>query len=181
MVDFRLWIADLWHCTFLESFQSKNLQSEIFNRKFNMAWISITEDLVKTRLTGPELTALKSAATASGQTGVLADVISGVVKEWRGRMRRWHTLAAGSTVPDELEHHVLAMVRYRLFTRLPGMKGLLDELRVREYDDVVKAQANLEDMVFEAATTPETTAAGVPAPSFNKAEREMSRDQQAGL
>ncbi len=146
-----------------------------------MAWISITEDLVKTRLTGAELTALKSAALAPGQTGVLTDVIGGVVKEWRGRIRRWHPLAAGATLPDELEHHVLAVIRYRLFTRLPGMKGLLDELRVKEYDAAMKAQGELQEMAFEAPATPDTAAAGVPTPAFNVLDRELSRDQQNGL
>ena len=146
-----------------------------------MAWISITEDLVKTRLTGPEVNALKSAALAAGQTGVLADVISGVVKEWRGRLRKWHTLGAGNTLPDELEHHVLAVIRYRLFTRLPAMKALLDELRVKEYDAAMKAQTELSDMAFEAPATEDTTNAGVPLPSVTKADREMSRDQQTGL
>jgi hypothetical protein len=148
-----------------------------------MAWITITEDLVKTRLTGAEVSALKSAALAAGQTAVLTEVIGGVVQEWRGRLRKWHTLAAGATLPDELEHHVLAVIRYRLFTRLPGMKGLLDELRVKEYDAAMKAQTELMDMAFEAPVTADTAAAGVPLPSVDAdaPDREFSVENQNGI
>jgi len=146
-----------------------------------MAWISITEDLVKTRLTGPELSALKSAALAAGQTGVLDDVIRGVILEWRGCLRRWHPMGAGQTLPDELLHHTLAMIRYRLFTRLPGMKALLDDLRVKEYEAAQKAQGNLQDMSFEAPETPDTSTSGTPAPAFDRADREFGMEEQSGL
>jgi hypothetical protein len=46
-------------------------------------------------------------------------------------------------VPDELLVHILADFRYRAFTRLPGMKGLLDDLRIEEWKRANQVRDNL--------------------------------------
>src|SRR4051794_29328669 len=96
-----------------------------------MAWITLTETEVQNRLAKAELTALKSAAIAAGQTAsaILAAAIAAVVGEVRGYVAKKNTLGAAGTIPEELESTTLALIRRYLFTRLPGMKGLFDELR----------------------------------------------------
>jgi len=79
-----------------------------------------------------------------------------VVNDWRGLLRRHHSLSDGQTIPFELESHVLAEIRYRLFTRLPGMKQLLDSLRVAEWEEANKTKGRLKDYVFENAVSAET-------------------------
>jgi hypothetical protein len=46
-----------------------------------MAWISITESDVTSRLAGAEVAALKTAAIASGQTDPVAEIIEQVTDE----------------------------------------------------------------------------------------------------
>lgn len=124
-----------------------------------MAWIPMTEMDVLSRITDAEATAVKNAAVRIGQPDAIAKIISQVVNDWRGRLRRHHALAAGPTIPSELESHVLAEIRYRLFTRLPGMKPLLDPLRVAEWEEANKVKGQLKDYVFEDAVTAEADAA----------------------
>ena len=58
-----------------------------------------------------------------------------VAEDWRGGLRRVTTLdKRADAVPSEILIHVLADFRYRAFTRLPGMRSLLDERRVAEWD-----------------------------------------------
>ena len=124
-----------------------------------MAWITLTEMDVLSRLTDAEATAVKTAAVRSGQPDVVAKIISQCVQDWRGLLRRHHSLSDGQTIPSELESHVLAEIRYRLFTRLPGMKSLLDSLRVAEWEEANKNKGRLKDYVFEDAITAEADAA----------------------
>lgn len=149
-----------------------------------MAWISLTQNDVYDRLSAPELSALKTAATKSGQPAtVVGSIISMCVQEWRGALRRHHVLAAGETIPAELEAHVLADIRYRLFTRLPGMKGLLDELRVEEWREARRVLGKLDEYVFEDTDTPEDAAqipnTGVETVAFEN--RIFTREKLAGL
>lgn len=146
-----------------------------------MSWISITEAYVRTRLSGPELTALKSAALAAGQTNPLTDIVSKTVAEWRGKLRRYHTLGDGETIPDELEIHVLSMIRYRMITRLPGMKALLDDARVDEWEKANYALNNLDEYVFEAPTTEDTSTSSSSGPRIEAPDRDFEREDQDGI
>ena len=123
-----------------------------------MAWKILDETSVLSRLTDTEATALKTAATRGGQPDVVAEIIGQVVSDWRGLLRRHHVLAEGATIPSEIESHVLAEIRYRLFTRLPGMKALLDERRVAEWDEANRTKGRLKDYVFEDAPAAESAA-----------------------
>ena len=123
-----------------------------------MAWKIIDETNVLSRITDAEATAVKTAAIRIGQPDAVAKIISQVIQDWRGLLRRHHVLAEGATIPAEIESHVLAEIRYRLFTRLPGMKALLDERRVAEWDEANKTKGRLKDYVFEDAATAEAAA-----------------------
>lgn len=123
-----------------------------------MAWIELTEMEVLSRLANDEVEALKTAATNSEQPDVVSKIISMCVQEWRGLIRRHHAVSGGNTIPAELEGHVLADIRYRLFTRLPGMKALLDDRRVAEWDESNRTKGRLKDYVFETPDTSEATA-----------------------
>lgn len=123
-----------------------------------MAWIELTEMEVFSRLSDTEMEALKDSATNSEQPDVVAKIISMCVQEWRGLIRRHHAVAGGNTIPTEIEGHVLADIRYRLFTRLPGMKALLDERRVDEWEEANRTKDRLKNYVFETPVASETFA-----------------------
>ena len=98
-------------------------------------WMILTADTLLTRLTAPEHEALERAAAGWGQASPLADIAHEVAEDWRGGLRRVTTLdKRADAVPSEILIHVLADFRYRAFTRLPGMRSLLDERRVAEWD-----------------------------------------------
>lgn len=103
-----------------------------------MAWILITEALVRTKLTDAEMSALLAVSLPDGVTGVeiLEQEIANTTAEVRGYVagNPQNTLGAGATIPEELMDDALVILRYKVFTRAPNMKRLLDELRVKEYD-----------------------------------------------
>ena len=149
-----------------------------------MSWITLDESAVLTRITGPESDRLQTAARAPGQTGVLAEVVGQTVNEWRGAIRRHHPVNIGQTIPDELAAHVLADIRHRLVSRLPGLKALMDESREREWREARRVIDRLEHYVIGAPDDPETAAAsgaGSSAALASSAARRLTRQTMDGL
>lgn len=148
-------------------------------------WITLTSSLVETRLTKPELTALLTAAKQSEQTaeGLMEEALGVVTREARGYVPP--PRGVEGTIPDELERAVLALVREYLFTRLPGMKGLYDEIRQKEAE---AARISLRDAAKGLLTVvpPETPAPDAEqvqggAPQFCANSKRFSREDGAGL
>ncbi len=85
-----------------------------------MAWRQLTEDDYLTGMSGPETGAYKRAALQAGQTDVLAAIMLQATHEARGHIAdcAQNQLAAGDTLPERIIIHVLAIVRYRMATRL---------------------------------------------------------------
>ncbi len=100
-----------------------------------MAWLILDKEALLSRLTGPEHEALDRAATDWTQGNPLDEIAHEVAEDWRGGLRRVTTLDRRTdAVPSEILIHLLADFRYRAFTRLPGMRSLLDERRVAEWE-----------------------------------------------
>lgn len=153
-----------------------------------MAWITLTELKVQNRLTAPELTALKSAAIAGSQTAaaILAAAIDDIVGEVRGYVGRRYTLGEAGTIPEELEATALALIRRHLFTRLPGMKGLFDELRQQEAKDALQRLRDVAkgDFVIVPPSDPapsDEQAGGNGVTLIGSRDRVATRDQLSGL
>ena len=118
-----------------------------------MTWITLTEDDVLTRLAGPELSAYRTAAKAAGQADPLPEIISGAVQEARGRVAKaGYTSDDEDAVPEQVKHHVLAIIRYRLVTRLPLE---VKESRRKEYEDALQflREVAAGDVVLDDAAT----------------------------
>jgi phage gp36-like protein len=113
-----------------------------------MAWREITVGDVRTRLTGAELAACQSAALADGQTDPLPEIIIAVVDEARGYIAAGGSaLGAAGTLPSKLISAALAMIRYRLATRLP-IKSLLTDERKTENSDAIRLLERVADSKF---------------------------------
>jgi hypothetical protein len=130
-------------------------------------WITLTDDDVKRRLAAAEYSALLNAAKQSDQdpADLVAEAISEITKQVRGYVAACNknTLGEGATIPDELKAAALALVRAYLFTRLPGLRSLNDELRQRETDqaiDQLKAVALCNFAVVPPETPAEDQAGG---------------------
>jgi phage gp36-like protein len=149
-----------------------------------MAWQSVTTAEIKTRLTGAEVTALQTAALASGQTDPLPDIVTQVVGEVRGYVAAGgYTLGTGETVPSTLYSATLAIIRYRIATRLP-VKAILTQDRKDENDAAIRLLERVADGKFavEEPTTASEETLGSPSPSFVTGKTlTMQRDDQDGI
>lgn len=126
-------------------------------------WKAITETEVRTRLTGPEMTALKSAALAEGQTDPLPEIISQVTGEVRGYIAACpsNRLGPAGTLPPQLEGAALSLIRYRLATRLPTDR-LLTDARKRDQEQAVQLCRDVAACRFMVERPPETGPEVVP-------------------
>lgn len=150
-----------------------------------MAWITLTENDVVTKLSAPELAALKTAALQTEQTDPLPEVIAQVVSEVRGYVAACerNVLGTGSTIPDELLGAAINRIRFELATRLP-VRSLLTEERVKANDQAITLLRDAAACRF-LVTAPETAAPdqpGGPAVEIvSKSRRRFTRHQLEGL
>ena len=115
-----------------------------------MAWLILDKEALLSRLTGPEHEALDRAATGWTQGNPLDEIAHEVAEDWRGGLRRVTTLDRRTdAVPSEILIHILADFRYRAFTRLPGMRSLLDERRVAEWERAMAVRDALAKVSYE--------------------------------
>jgi hypothetical protein len=147
-----------------------------------MSWIAITEDDVKTRLAGAELAAYKSAALAQGQANPLPEVIAQVVSEVRGYIaaNQRNFLSLGELIPDKLLSATLAIIRYRLLTRLPIPVA---EDRKQESEAAIRLLERVADGKF-AIEEPDDVSDDVlpaPAPRITTPTRRFSQSAQDGI
>lgn len=135
-----------------------------------MAWVEITEELFLSRLSAPERRALASAATGDAQPDPVTTVLTATVAEWRSWLRTVSRLAIGCKLPEEVINHALVDARHRVFTRLPGMAALLDEARIREWQDAISVRNNLRKLSIlppsDDEAEPADTPAGRPGPAI---------------
>jgi len=110
-------------------------------------WMELTSGMLLSKLAEAEHEALRSAAVSVAQGDPLDEIAGQVASEWRGWLRNVGPVdRRANFIPDELLVHVLADFRYRAYTRLPGMGGLLDELRVREWERANHVREKLSEM-----------------------------------
>lgn len=143
-----------------------------------MAWITLSETSVITKLSGPEIAAMKAVALQSSQDPPLPPVISQVIKEIRGYVAAnpANVLGDGETIPDELEGVAVSRIRFELATRLP-VESLLTEDRRKANDN---AQTLLRDVARGAfRIVPAATAAADQAAGSSAAQVISTTDRRA--
>ncbi|MEM0964793.1 MAG: phage protein Gp36 family protein [Verrucomicrobiota bacterium] len=149
-----------------------------------MSWISITEDDIERRLTGGEFTAVREAALSDGQPDPLPEEIKSAVRRVRGSVAACDRNKVGpdGTIPDELEDAFLAILRYKLLTRLPDV-GLISDDRRREYDDAIALLKDTArcDFAVEQPLNPEAeNTTSIPSPAIHSGDRQFDRTSQDG-
>jgi len=150
-----------------------------------MSWIIIVEADVISKLSGPEIAAMKTAALQAAQANPLPEVIEQVTKEIRGYVSACaeNKLGDGVTIPDELLGAAINRIRYELATRLP-VATLLTDARTRANDQALTLLRDTAACKFKviAPTTPSAEQApgqGVQLVSANT--RQASREKLRGL
>jgi phage gp36-like protein len=151
-----------------------------------MPWREMIDADVLNSLTKAEHTAVDTLQLGVGQASPVATTIAGVVAEARARIaaRPGNVLGAGDTVPDGIMHHLVAIARYRLLSRLP-VSSLVTDARTQEYRD---ARKFLEDIAAGkvAVEPPEEAATGLAnsAPTaevVQSVDRNNRRSNMSGL
>ena len=147
-----------------------------------MSWISITESDVQAKLAGAELAAMKSSALASGQANPLTEITEQVIDEVRGYVaaNRSNTLGVAGTIPQKLLSAALAMIRYRLATRLP-IKSLLTEDRVKENEQAIRLLEQVAAAKFAIEDPVSGETSGVAIEQASTPVRNATRDKLSGL
>jgi phage gp36-like protein len=83
-----------------------------------MSWITLTQNDLLSALNASEAAAYNAAVT--GAIDPADEIILSAVHDARGLIENapGNELAAGDTVPNRLKHQILAIVRFRILTRL---------------------------------------------------------------
>ena len=93
-------------------------------------WIQITPEAIEAKLSGPELNAIRTVAKAPDQEDPVPEAIERVVAEVRGYVaacRENRTSSNVQEIPANLQDAALAMIRYRIASRLPAKSFMTDE------------------------------------------------------
>lgn len=149
-----------------------------------MAWIAITEDMVKTRMAGAELNAVRTAALSAGQADPLTEVVTECVNEVRGYVAgcKANRLELGAKVPEKLKAATLARIVFELASRLP-VKGLVTEER-KTADRDAKALLRLVsqcDFAIEEPVTIDPEKVQNPSPKIVAPCLKFTQQDQDGL
>jgi hypothetical protein len=150
-----------------------------------MPWVTLTSDDMLRALTGPERTAVQTAALGAGQADPLPGIIADVVAEARGYIaaNKANVLGEDGTVPEKLRGALIARARFEAFTRLPVGRSLLTEDRVKANEAAVTLLRDVAAGRF-AIEEPAIVSGEIlpsPRPSFTRPTREFTRDNQDGL
>jgi len=148
-------------------------------------WRELTESDVEAGLSAPETAAYQTAAISAGQN-VLAQIIAQVTQECRGHIADCsrNTLAPGETLPERVHYHAVAMVRFRMMTRL-GLS--VSEDRRKEQRDAIRFFERVAscDVAIEpgdgTGTDDGTDSQAAPSPGITARKRQFSRGQQDGI
>jgi len=151
-------------------------------------WITLSSADLKNKLSAAEYASVTTAQVQEGKTAeeVIAEELGATVSMVRGYVgaRQSNVLGDGVTIPDELKDAALVVMRHKVFSRLPGLKRLLDEARVREYED---AMVQLRDVaagrfaVVPPVVVSEDQAVGQTAQVVSRRERQHTREKWSGV
>ncbi len=155
--------------------------------KFQQMWIELTEALIKERVSAGEFRAILNAAKQPEQTaeGILDSRLLSLARYVRGFCPTGVPRGAGDTIPDKAEDVALAILRNRLFARLPGMAAqFYDEFRKSEYDNAegwLKAWARGERYVVPPEDVAPAQSAQPKVRVISAPKRQAGRSQTSGL
>jgi hypothetical protein len=140
-----------------------------------MAWQTISEDDLREKMAAAEVSALQTAALATGQANPITGTIARVVDEVRGYIAAGgFSLEDGAYIPSKLVDATLTIVAWRAAMRL-NVKSILSEARRSEYDQALQLLRLVATGKFaiEEPTTVEDEALGAPSPSM--ADKTLTR------
>lgn len=150
-----------------------------------MAWRSITEADLLTKISGAELSSLRTAVLASGQADPVPAAIGQVVDECRGYIAACtnNTLGEGATVPEKLIGSCVAKIIIEIMTRVAGTVIDPEGARARSATAATRLFERVASCGF-AVEAPETATSEKlpsPSPSIKARRRHFTRADQEGI
>lgn len=148
-----------------------------------MAWTTITVENVRTRLAGAEVEALQTSALADGQTDPLPEIVGQVIDEIRGYVSAAGvTLGVHNTIPSKLMGAALAIIRYRLCSRLP-VSSFMTDARIKENEEAQALLVRVSNGKFlvEEPTETDSEQSSAPSPSITRKTLKYTRKDQDGI
>lgn len=150
-----------------------------------MAWRELTEDDLLDALNAAETSVYQTAVIAVGQD-VLEGITKQVVQECRAHIAdcERNTLAAGDTLPERVIYHAVALIRFRMLTRL---NEEVSEDRRREQRDAVEffrraSECKVAIEPGDGTASPDgSDSMASPRPGITGRDRQFSRTQQDGI
>jgi hypothetical protein len=150
-------------------------------------WIEITIARLQQKLSAAEYSAITSTQLPANvsATTLLTEEIESTTNMVRGYVsgNRENSRGPDNTIPSELEDAALAILRVKIFTRIPGLQRLIDSNRTREYEE---ALAQLRDTsagrfrIAQPDTPSPTQPSGPTITVVRKTPRQSSRQNWSG-
>ncbi len=146
-------------------------------------WLAITEAHLLSRLSGTELTKLRSAALGNGQADPVQPVIDEVSAYVRGFVGRRYPLGEAGTIPQELLRAALALIVVELMSRVAGVVTDPKGERKSAADKAEELLQAVADGRFavEAPVTQTTATISNPSPNVPDRPLRFSSGEQEGL
>ena len=103
-----------------------------------MAWVTITPEEVRWKISDEEFEATQTYDLASGQADPLPEVVSLTLAEVRGYIPRTCINPDSSLIPPELKDTALIVAREKAIARLAGGDCSMTEVRSRELEFAIQ-------------------------------------------
>lgn len=150
-----------------------------------MAWITPTENDLKTRLSGPELSAFRAAALDAGQDDPVDYVMDQAIDLVRGYVAACprNVLGLAGTIPQKLLGALLDILVIDVMKRAGGLIVDADGERKKAKDEALRLLERVADGKFaiEEPETEDTETHGAVTPSTSSPTRYFDQDSQSGL
>jgi hypothetical protein len=152
-----------------------------------MSWLPISDDDIKTRLSGPELAAFRAAALATGQQDPIGDVVAQTVDVVRGYIAACQRNVQGpdGTIPQKLKQAALSLIVMDIMSRAAGTVLDPKGQRKEAADKATKLLEQVAACRFAIDKPDEFTTEIVQnfTPSFSRHHRhtQFSREDQFGI
>lgn len=130
-----------------------------------MSWVTITSDDIQARLSGPELTSVRTYDLASGQSDPLTEVIALTLAEVRGYIPQTCRDPEASLIPPELKDTAVIIAIEKLAGRLSAAGCVMTEERIRSHELAIQRLRDTARGQFHFTSGVSVTSTGLPSDS----------------
>jgi len=148
-----------------------------------MAWVTLTETDLLSRLSGPEVEAFKNAVLDGREGDVIASALTQTVDMARGYIAASFTLGASGTIPQKLKGAVLDIAVIDAMKRAGGVIIDPGGERKAAKDDAIRLLEKVAsgDFVVEEPAVADTEESGQAEPGYAGRDFEWGKEFEDGL